>query len=286
MSKLQEQINSGSKINRPSDDPVVAVKGMGYRVELDKNEQYQRNLGTANTWLDTSDDALDQVGSTLIRVKELVVQAANDSNTLDDREKIAVEISQLKLHLRDLGNTKIGDNYIFSGTHSDKPLFDENGINSDASITTVGLERPIEINVFDGISMQINTNGLDLFGAVDDFMSELETLLNDPNATSVEISSALGMEAGGANSGIPGLDAITNKTLETRAVIGARQNRVELMADRLADQKINITKQLSENEDTDMALAITEMSTAESIHQAALSVGAKIIQQSLVDFIR
>ena len=83
MSKLQEQINSGSKISRPSDDPVVAVKGMQYRVTVDKIEQYQRNMGEAHTWLDSTDESLGLVGDSLHRVKELVVQAANDTNTTE-----------------------------------------------------------------------------------------------------------------------------------------------------------------------------------------------------------
>jgi flagellar hook-associated protein 3 FlgL len=286
MSKLQDQLNSGKVITRPSDDPVVAVKGMGYRVELDKNEQYQRNMGTANTWLDTSDSALDQVGSVLNRVKELVVQAASDTNTSDDRSKIAIEITEIKNHLRDLGNTKAGENYIFSGAHVDKPLFDENGINSDPTATQDGFERPIEIHVFDSISLPVNTNVYQLFSDVDSFMTELETLLNDPESTGKDISATLGVSIENETMTVPGLDAVTNKVLETRASIGARQNRVELMSNRLEIQEINVTKQMSENEDADYAKTITEMSAAESVHQAALSVGAKIIQQTLVDFMR
>ena len=82
-------LNSGKKITRPSDDPVVAVKGMGYRVELEKNQQYQRNMDQAHSWLDSTDEALNQVGTVLIRMKELIVQAANDSNT--QQEKILKE---------------------------------------------------------------------------------------------------------------------------------------------------------------------------------------------------
>ena len=81
MSKYQEQLQSGKMVNRPSDDPVVAVKGMGYRVDLDKNAQFQRNIGEANSWLNSTDTAFDQVGEALKRVKELTVQAANDTNT-------------------------------------------------------------------------------------------------------------------------------------------------------------------------------------------------------------
>ena len=88
MAKLQEQINSGKKITRPSQDPVVAIKGIGYRTDLNKVEQYQRNLGEVNNWLDSSDDALDKVGIALHRVQELVTQASTDTLTPDDRTKI------------------------------------------------------------------------------------------------------------------------------------------------------------------------------------------------------
>ena len=79
---------------------------------------------------------------------------------------------------------------------------------------------------------------------------------------------------------------IQGRLLDARADVGARMNRVELMMNRLDIQEINVTKQKSLNEDTDYAETITKMTTQESIHQAALSVGAKIIQQTLVDFIR
>src|SRR6185437_14098323 len=76
MGKLQDQISTGKKVNRPSDDPVVAMKGMGYRMQVDKISQYQRNLGEVHNWLDSSDDALDKVGQTMHRAKELVTSAA------------------------------------------------------------------------------------------------------------------------------------------------------------------------------------------------------------------
>ena len=284
MSKYQEMLNSGKKIDRPSDDPVVAVKGMGYRVELDKNTQYQRNIREAHTWLDATDEALDQVGNSLHRVKELVVQAANDTNTTEDRQKISQEIEQIKEHIRDLANTKVGENYIFSGTHTDKPLFVDSGINT--ALTEDGAKNSIMINVFDGISTQLNTQGNKLFKDIDDFMGKLQTVLS--NSTGAEISNALGATIGNSPTAtnIPGLDVLTEDTLLKRASVGARQNRVELMENRLGLQEVNVTKQMSLNEDTDYAKTITDMTTQESIHQASLSVGAKIIQQTLVDFIR
>ncbi|NLY80405.1 MAG: flagellar hook-associated protein FlgL [Lysinibacillus sp.] len=279
MGKLQDQITSGKKFTRPSDDPVSTVKGMSYRTDLNKAEQFTRNMLTVNSWLDTTDDALDQVGSALHRVKELVVQAANDTNTPEDRDKIKVEIEQIRLQLRDLANTKVADKYIFSGTKTHSPVFKEgeNTINADIN------DKEVTIEVFDGITMKVNTNGDELFKDIDDFMKEVYDLL-DSGATGEQITEALGMELNGGT--IPGLNQLYEDVLSHRADVGARQNRVEMMTNRLSKHEINITKQMSENEDIDYAKAITEMVTSESIHQAALSVGAKIIQQTLVDFIR
>ena len=282
MSKLQDQITSGSKITRPSDDPVIAVKGMGYRRDLGKVEQFTRNMNEVNSWLDTSNESLDQVNTALARVKELIVQAANDTNSSDERLKINTEIEQIRQQLQDIGNTQVAGSYIFSGTKTDSPLFSNGVINTAPTVN--GEEVKIEIS--SGIQLTVNTNGTEVFTMIDDFMKKTSDLLNS-GATGAEITNALGASIpdGGAAT-IPGLEAASSKVLEKLADIGARQNRVETMENRLASQMVNVTKQLSDNEDVDYAETITEMVTSQSIHQAALSVGAKIIQQTLVDFIR
>ncbi|MFT9819933.1 flagellar hook-associated protein FlgL [Lysinibacillus sp. NPDC056185] len=283
MSKLQDQITSGMKITRPSDDPVIAVKGMGFRRDLGQVEQYTRNMNEVNNWIDTTDESLNQVGEQMKRVRELVIQAANDTNTPDERAKIKSEIDQIRQQIQDVGNTKIADRYIFSGTRTNQPLF-ENGKIDQTKVNS----EDVVIEVYDGIQMKVNTPGAELFQNIDDMMEKISDLL-DPNrpggpATGEEIGDALG----GISDKSTGDDitAVHNKILEAQADVGARQNRVELMENRLAIREVSVTKQLSDNEDVDYAKAITEMVTSESIHQAALSVGAKIIQQTLVDFIR
>lgn len=363
MSKMQDNLTSGMKISRASDDPVVAVKGMKYRTQLDKIDQFKRNMNEAEAWLDTTDTALDQVGSTLNRIKELVVQAANDTNTPEERAKIKVEIDQIREQIKDVANTQVGGKYIFSGTHTQKALYVNvqvpdvegyyntlttdadrqaflNGLpgtaqtvtgplktvrveNTQAGITNpyksevfgvpdpndptkkitvpsvdlnvtapagypqmtaTGLNGTVQIEVFDGIQLIVNTNkGPDVFAAMEKVLKEVSNVLGDPNATGQEIGDKLGSIADGTDTTIADIQA---KVLDARADVGARQNRVELMMNRLDIQEINVTKQKSLNEDTDYAETITKMTTQESIHQAALSVGAKIIQQTLVDFIR
>lgn len=308
MGKLQNQITSGSKITRPSDDPVVAVKGIGYRTSLNKVEQYQRNMNEVNNWLDTSDDTLDHVGNALIRVQELVIQASNDTNTDEDREKMRAEIDQIKLQIRDLANTKVGEKYLFSGSNTLSPVFEEDtagnvkflgksltegalGTSLDLNAIPPTLGSPgdlkdisgytnsVEIEVYDGVNLNVNTNTVEMFAKIDDMLTNMQKKLEDTTTGNDTVGEEIGKYLGDISS-------IQNKVLENRADIGARQNRVEMMINRLATQEVVVTKQLSDNEDVDYEKTITEMITQESIHQAALSVGAKIIQATLVDFIR
>lgn len=273
MGKLQEQINSGSKISRASDDPVVAIKGMGYRTNLNKVEQFMRNVNEAQTWVDTTDSTLGEVGDALTRVQELVTQAANDTNTPDDREKMQVEIEQIRQQIRDLANAQVAGKYLFSGTSTSKPLFND-GASSINTLAGATAERRVE--VFDGIYMPVNsTNGTALFDSIDKTLLNLSNTLKDSTKSGDEIGSFL-----------TNIQGAVDEVLLERAEAGAKQNRIDMMANRLSGQEIIMTKQMSLNEDTDYAKAISDMTIAESIHSAGLSIGAKVIQQTLVDFIR
>ena len=160
MGKLQEQINTGKKVNRPSDDPVVAMKGMGYRMQVDKVAQYQRNLGEVHNYLDSSDDALDKVGQAMHRARELVTSAANGTMTPEDKEKVQSELEQLREQIQDMANTKVGDKYIFSGTKTATPLYDkEHRTYPDTDpANPTAFEKSVDIEVFDGVTMNVNTN--------------------------------------------------------------------------------------------------------------------------------
>ncbi|WP_312753311.1 flagellar hook-associated protein FlgL [Rummeliibacillus suwonensis] len=283
LGKYQEQLSSGSKITRPSDDPVATVKGIGYRTELAKNSQYTRNMTTVNSWLDSSDDALKQVGSGLQRVQELVTQAANDTNTDEEREKIKIEIDQIRQQIRDVANTQVGDSYIFSGTKTLSPLFTSSTANSskdDKDVPLNGNSQNVTIEVYDGVTLDVNVDGATLFRKIDNLMADVQTALNDDDALNAGTTSGtvIGNLLGDIQDG-------QEDALQARSVIGAKQNRADMMADRLSIQKISTTKQMSDNEDVDYEETITNLITEESIHRAALSVGGRIIQPTLVDFL-
>ena len=268
MGKLQEQLNTGKKVTRPSDDPVVVMKGMGYGMQVDKVEQFQKNMGEVNNWLDSSDDALDGVGQVLHRLKELATNASN-TGTMGENERKAIEteMNQLREHVRDLANTKVGDKHIFSGSMTDKPLFNKDtGFEQGESFG-----KAVEIEVFDGINLRVSTDVNKMFKEIDDMFGEVEGMVATGEGFSGLITS---------------IDSKLDTVLSKRADIGARSNRAELMHNRLEMQEGAAKKQRSQNEDVDYEKTITDLITSESIHRATLSVGARIMQPSLMDFLR
>ncbi|MES9736705.1 flagellar hook-associated protein FlgL [Peribacillus frigoritolerans] len=270
MSKLQEQVSSQKKFSKPSDNPVAAMMGMGYRTNLNQIGQYQSNIAEATNWIDSTDDAITESVSAMQRIRELTVQGSNGTYEGEQLKTITEEIKQLKEHLITLGDTQIGGKYIFNGQDTNvrpSSVKDGNG-------NTVYGTGDINLEVFSGISLKINTDGSKIFG--------------DALAAGGSIDQAIeALENGGDVSGtLEGLDATINTFLGMQAQVGARQNRIELMTDRLKQQEIFATEILSKNEDVDIEKAIMDLTTQESVHSAALSIGAKIMQPSLLDFLR
>ncbi|MFJ8257647.1 flagellar hook-associated protein FlgL [Peribacillus asahii] len=276
LAKLQNQITTQKKFSKPSDNPVAAMMGMNYRTGLNKIEQYSRNIGEATSWIESTDSALGQATSALQRIRELVVQASNGTYEDNQRESVTTEIEQLKEHLLDIGDTQMGDRYIFNGFKTEQRPSDtlEDGLyygNEDTEI-----EENIEIEVFDGIKIPINTSGNRIFqealkkgGEIDNIIESMRT------GSQGEITELIG-----------DVDKILDRVSQVRSEIGARQNRIDFMTDRLGEQEVLSKKILSNNEDIDVEKTITEFITQESVHTASLSVGAKIIQPTLLDFLR
>lgn len=271
MAKLQEQILTQKKFSKPSDDPVAAMMGMNYRTSLNKVEQYSRNIGEASSWIESTDLALGQMTEALQRIRELTVKASNTGTDEEaEREAVASEIEQLKQHIIDIGDTQVGGRYIFNGFSTDKRPSDT--LNDPGGLEYA--EGIIEIEVFEGIKLPLNTNGNDIFqGAIGQLEDVLTAIRTYP--AEGEITGQLGA-----------IDSIIDNVNKIRAEVGARQNRIDIMIDRLEDQEIFAKKILTENEGVDIEEIIIQLTTQESINRAALNVGARVIQPSLLDFLR
>lgn len=283
MNKYMDQLSTGKKINRPSDDPVIAMKGMSYRTEVANVDQFKRNISEMHTWMDTSDDTLDETTQILNRLRDLSVQGSNGTYEENQRAAIANEVDQLKAQLMEAANTKVNNKFIFNGTQTtgvpDGAEFKKPVTVDGAGNTVVNLDavdyNPVMLEVTPGTRLQANVNPTNVF---------TQDLFDDITAFSEALQSDVPDQD--LDQYISVIDGHIDNTVSERADLGARQNRVELIESRLEGQSIAARSMMSANEDAEIEEVIMNLTTQEAVHRAALSAGSRVIQPTLLDFLR
>lgn len=288
MNNTQNELSTGRKLNRPSDDPVGITYSLRYRSELSSNDQFKKNVDSAVSWMDFNDTVLGQTNNVLQRLRELTVQASTGTNPQSALDSISQEVSQLKEQLVDIANSELNGKFIFNGEKFDQKPYDlvakADGTMTDPSeiVTDTG---SVNYTVSQAVNMSINLNGNDVFGdAATASSTDSDNIFSIINRL-VDKMSATGNHKGITDE-IGKLDSRIDKLLTIRAEVGAKTNRIELMQSRLEDLNINLTTLKAKTEDADYAELIMDSKVQENIYNASLSAGAKIIQPSLVDFIR
>lgn len=164
MEKTQSQLASGKQFTRPSDDPIGVSRSLRLNTEIATMDQYKRNADDVKSWLSTTEMAIDNIGEVLKRAKELTVQAASETNNVNERTAIMKEIEELRNQLVQIGNTTYAGSYLFSGYKTDKPLFTVNGTYDLGGGTSMTADELIEINIGMGDKIGENFVGQRIFG--------------------------------------------------------------------------------------------------------------------------
>lgn len=285
---LQEKLSTGRNINRPSDDPVGITYSLRYRSELAINERFQDNVDSATSWLDFNDTLLSQVTDVLKRVKELAVQGSSGTNPQVALDNIAGEVEQLKEQIFDIANSQFKGKYVFNGQLTDQITYDPS-VDPKTVLTDHG---KLEYIINTGVKLTVNLNGNDVFGYPP---ASTGVTVNPPNTNEEDnlfhvlnqiVSNLRSGNYAGVNSQIPLLESRMDKVLTQQAEIGARINRIELVEDRLKDLNLNLETLQSKTEDADLEELIIRSKVNENVYQASLAIGSKIIQPTLVDFLR
>ncbi|MEW9052669.1 MAG: flagellar hook-associated protein FlgL [Neobacillus sp.] len=270
METIHAQISSGKKFEKISDQPGAALQGLTYRSSLSQVEQYQKNAQDGIDWSTAMDGALGNVTDVLHRVRELTVEASNDSVNANDRKNIAVEVRSLIQQVGNIANTAYGSGYLFSGTDLNTQPY-QNGVLQQTN------ENGKEWTIGQGISVNGKVHAASVFG----FSVEGKNLFDTLGVLADTLES-------GENPGklLGSLDKQMDNLITQRTVVGSNQNLLELAANKLEQAQFLNQKMLSHSEDTDIAKAFTELTLQETALKASLSAGGKIMQLSLADFLR
>jgi flagellar hook-associated protein 3 FlgL len=285
LSKTQTQLSTTKQINKPSDAPDQAATITRLKSAIDRQNAYVSTINSVKDKLSQQETAASNATDVLTRLKELTIQAANDTYSPVDRKSIDLEVRQLRDQLLSLANTQdVNGNFIFSGSRVGKQAFatDDNGKlvyqgDQTVSATGVGDQSAVDINrsgtnPFDKIVRLDDNNkkmAVGFFQVIDDLSAALQA--NDAGS----IKRAVG-EVGTLQQGLS----------DSLASIGAATNKIDNQASLAEENVLRMKSTLSQVEDTDYTEAITKMNKDMLALQAAQSSFAKISQLNLFDYIK
>ena len=269
---LEGQISSGTRISKPSDDPIGTAQALSFQEGIDQSTQYLTNIDQAQGWLNTTDSTLGAVTDAIQRARELAVQSASETVSASDRQAIDTEVQQLQQQVLGLSQAKYGASYLFSGTKSDAPGYTQAQPSSVAG-AYVGNDAPVQRQIAPGETVGVNADARSTFDPVFTALNNLQAGLASSITTAIQSS-------------INDMDTALTAVLATRARIGAKTNRLDSQQQRMSSVQLSMRGLLSSDKDVDMAQAITQFSMAQTVYQASLQAGAKAMQPSLLDYLK
>lgn len=280
--RLQEQLATGRRVNRPSDDPLAARRALAAQNEIAKNEQYVSNITTARPGLIETETAMRTVVDALQRANELTLQGASSTNSQVQRDQIASEINQVLESMLSQANHITNDRFIFGGTRTGSEPFvaTRAGNGEISSVDYVGDNEAIQLEISDGVRVDVNETGQRVFG---------QTIPGTEDIFQVLIDTRDNLRAGDLNAlqeRLGEIDRAQDQVLVAVARVGAVQNRMDKTEENLYTISVQLEQVISENVEADLATVIVELNAQTNAFQASLNAGARVIQPSLLDFVR
>lgn len=277
--RSQERMSTGKRVNRPSDDPSGTAQIMAVMSDLDCTRQFLRNVDDGLSWLNQADAAMGNANELLQQARRIAVQGATGTLTPEDMKLLAQQVDSIIDGMVDVGNTSLGGKYIFAGSAINTRPFTRDP--ATGAVTYNGNTQKVERAVFYGSTVQVNTNGEELFltspgGGNPDIFGTLSNLRNALDSGNY----------GGVEGALGEIDASLNWLMQHRVTAGARTTRLENLKNQLGDNEVRVTGVLSGLQDSDIARDSIEFSQKQLSYQAALSAGARMLQTSLLDYLR
>lgn len=161
--RLQSEVASGRRIQRPSDDPAAALRILPLRNDLRNLEQLGGNVVLAQETLDTGAASLEDASAVMQRVRELTTQAANGTVSGNDRKSIAAEVDQLLQQMVSIANSKRGERFLFGGTENAEAPFRLVQDGAGARVVYTGNRESLDVDVAPGVKTSLNVPGDAIF---------------------------------------------------------------------------------------------------------------------------
>lgn len=286
LSASQEQLTSGKRVLRPSDDPAAAAQAERALATASRAQAQQRALDASRNSMQLAESALGDGGELLQQARELLVSAGNGTYTDSERRIIGEHLRGLRDDLLAVANRSDGaGRYLFGGQGSDgQPLLDQPGgvtytATGGTTVAAAGEATPLSL---DGQAAWLQAPdprnpgaSLSVFDIMDRVANELET----PGRTGAQVAQTV-------SNGLADLDASVDNLSGWRARAGEALNRIDGIGERLSQAKLDAQRDRSEAEDLDMVAAISDFQSRQSGYDAALKTYSIVQRMSLFEYVK
>jgi flagellar hook-associated protein 3 FlgL len=274
VARTQEQLTTGRVINRPSDSPSGTNTAMQLRHQITQNAQFSRNAGDGLARLGNADTVLTSMMDSVGRVRDLTLQGASTGSMgLQAREALAMEVQQIRDGLLSQANSTHLGMPLFGGTTTGKVAYVKDGA---GVVAYAGDTNAVNRRIGADDNVRVDITGPEIFGpAGDDLFDVLADIADKLTSAPGSLDSELGR-----------LDAATSRMTTSLADVGSRFNRLEAGLRINRDAELSLQDSLSQVENVDMARAMVDLQMNEVAYQAALGATARVLQPSLLDFLR
>ncbi len=288
METLQNQAASLKKLNRPSDNPAAAAEVLRIRSDKAKVEHFQLNSKIAENFLVNTDQSIADLSDIVVRSKELAIsQSSMASSSEETRRAVAEEVNQLFNQAVSVANRRVGDRSIFSGYKTQSPAVNSNG-------QYLGDRGQMMVEIGSDVFIALNIPGDEVFNTHPSPMSPDSQDHSEPGPDNVNLFNELqhfkvGLLAGdldGIRDTLDRFDQLHGQLIATRAKVGARLQGVQYTNQATERQQISNSVLSSSLEDADMAQVVTDLNKEESVFKSSLAASKRLIQPSLLDFLR
>lgn len=274
LAKFQEQLSTGKRVVRPSDDNVAFGTSRQIQEGLRKNEQYLRNINTGLSHARGTQEALDGMVDILVDFKTTAVNGSNDTLNAKDRENLANKVAGLKEKIVDLGNREFNDVFLFGGTNSSNKPFTLNGA-ATGGVADTSNSSPLRARISENSIIETsitgdqlrNTSAGDLFGIMQTVEDALRA--NDRDAVDAALSD---------------VEETVDHVSGLASRIGNNINRMDFLSSQLESRSLEQEGEISRLTDADYAEVISNFKKHETSYQAALSVHSRISQMTLLNY--
>ncbi len=282
LAKLQNQASSQKAISVPSDDPAGTSKSLQIRSQQAATTQYGRNITDGIAWLNTIDSTLTTVSSIMGRIRDLTVQGANDgAMSPTSKDAIATELTNLKSELLKQANASYLGRSVFAGNTDAGVAFNANGTFNGVAGDTV--QRRIDANT----TVRVDASGAEVFGT-DPGVPPSTAPGTTPGSVFTLIDNIVSDLHNGVNIGsrLTEIDQRKNAISAQQSIIGTTEAQMDRAQQANASQSLSLESQRSSVEDLDLAKVILDLQTQQTTYQTSLGVTAKVLQPTLMDFLR